>query len=832
VRLWPRAVEGADEGEGGDSGGDGGLAARRAVVRWSWRLFRREWRQQVLVLTLITVAVAVTVAGATAAYNMAPSGDDEFGRASHSLVVDAGDPAQAAVEVAAIEAWFDTTEQIRSEVVAVSGSVEDVVLRAQAPDGPFAASLLALVDGRYPAAGDEVALTDDVAETFGVGVGSTVEIGRRERSVVGVVENPEDLSEEFALVAPTAPLRPGTVEVLVDTTDERIEARPPSGSTAESFVDARGSGPGERGTAVLVAYLVATVVLLLVALVAAAGFVVMAQRRQRQIGLLAATGATHRHLRLVMVANGAAVGAAAAVVGTAAGLLIWVAIAPAVETAAGRRIARFDVPWWLIAVGMLLAVLTATAASWWPARTVARVSMIAALTERPPPPRPVHRSAVTAGAALVAGTAAIWWADPNRPPVRAQPLRDIVMVAGVVAITIGVLFLAPTALAAVGRAARRLPVTGRLALRDLARFQARSAMALGAVSLAIGIPIAIVITSTAGEASAQEGNLSDRDLLFRIGDAEGDMVEDVPAAEVDAMTADVDALAAEHDGASVAPLEMAMEPDAEEIPGFDVRQAVALGIPDDDGDSFRDVPAFLATPELLAHLGVDPARVDADADVLTVRSEPLYFLTRARRSDPELATRRAVLDVPAYSSAPTTLITPESVERQGWDTVPVGWLVTAPSALSADEVREARDRAAAAGLTVEARRESSTTSLRRVAIGAGSLLALAVVAMTVGLVRSEVARDLRTLTATGATGGVRRRLTAWTAGALALLGVALGALGAYLALAAGYARELGELGDVPFGELAVIAAGVPLLAAGAGWLLGGREPASLVRAET
>ena len=29
------------------------MAARRAVVRWSWRLFRREWRQQLLVLVLL-----------------------------------------------------------------------------------------------------------------------------------------------------------------------------------------------------------------------------------------------------------------------------------------------------------------------------------------------------------------------------------------------------------------------------------------------------------------------------------------------------------------------------------------------------------------------------------------------------------------------------------------------------------------------------------------------------------------------------------------------------------------------------------------------------------
>ncbi|MGA2530040.1 MAG: hypothetical protein ABSG36_12865, partial [Acidimicrobiales bacterium] len=42
---------------------DGGAPARRAVSRWAWRLFKREWRQQLLVLSLISVAVAATVVG-------------------------------------------------------------------------------------------------------------------------------------------------------------------------------------------------------------------------------------------------------------------------------------------------------------------------------------------------------------------------------------------------------------------------------------------------------------------------------------------------------------------------------------------------------------------------------------------------------------------------------------------------------------------------------------------------------------------------------------------------------------------------------------------------
>jgi putative ABC transport system permease protein len=69
--------------------------------------------------------------------------------------------------------------------------------------------------------------------------------------------------------------------------------------------------------------------------------------------------------------------------------------------------------------------------------------------------------------------------------------------------------------------------------------------------------------------------------------------------------------------------------------------------------------------------------------------------------------------------------------------------------------------------------------------------------MTVGLIRGEAAGDLRTLTATGATSTTRRTLTAATSGALALLGGLLGAIGAYIALLAGYHNDLSALSRVP-----------------------------------
>lgn len=63
----------------------------------------------------------------------------------------------------------------------------------------------------------------------------------------------------------------------------------------------------------------------------------------------------------------------------------------------------------------------------------------------------------------------------------------------------------------------------------------------------------------------------------------------------------------------------------------------------------------------------------------------------------------------------------------------------------------------------------------------GILVALAILAMSIGLVRSETARDLRTLTAAGATSLTRRTITAATAGALALAGAVTGLLCGYLA---------------------------------------------------
>jgi len=71
---------------------NGGFGARRAVVRWAWRLFRREWRQQVLVLLLLAGAVAAAVVAMSGGHHLAQPPQARFGTAQQLLRFDRSGP--------------------------------------------------------------------------------------------------------------------------------------------------------------------------------------------------------------------------------------------------------------------------------------------------------------------------------------------------------------------------------------------------------------------------------------------------------------------------------------------------------------------------------------------------------------------------------------------------------------------------------------------------------------------------------------------------------------------------------------------------------------------
>ena len=307
---------------------NGGVAARRAVVRWAWRMFRREWRQQILVVALLTVAVAAAIGSITLVYNTSPAFDGEFGSANGLLLFDGSDPQALEAALASAEESFGTTDVIGHRKVPVPGGVETVDFRSQDPDGPYGGDLLALRSGSYPAGPGQVALTEGVAELLNVELGAKLDHDGRRRTVVGIVENPLDLSDEFALVSPSSAGSSQNVTVLVDASRQELRAfadsLPENGRSGLTGTGIRGEIEAADSFAL---FSVATVFLLLASLVAAAGFAVVAQRRLRQLGMLAAIGATQKHLRLVLLTNGAVVGVIAAILGTIAGGALWVIFA-------------------------------------------------------------------------------------------------------------------------------------------------------------------------------------------------------------------------------------------------------------------------------------------------------------------------------------------------------------------------------------------------------------------------------------------------------------------------------------------------------------------------
>ena len=354
-------------------------------------------------------------------------------------------------------------------------------------------------------------MTDGAARLLGVSIGDTVELDGQQATVVGQVENPDDLDEEFVLAAPSAEITPDAYVILIRADEDRVHNFRSDAAPSSWNIEQRGQS--EKTLAAIGVLIASTVAMLLVTLVAAAAFVVIAQRRQRQLGLLAAAGATEHDIRLVMVADGAGVGVIAAMAGSLLAFAAWTVTVPALERAAGRRIDLLDIPWWVVGAGAALAVAAATVAAWWPARTIAQLPIMSALSGRPPRPRRARRSAAAAVILLAAGIVALTFAI--------NPSQDTGNVAfalgGVIATTFGLVLIGPPAVRLVSRIGKHAPLSPRIALRDLGRFQSRSGAAVAAISLALAIAVTVIVIASANQHSTADGNLSDHQILIHPG---------------------------------------------------------------------------------------------------------------------------------------------------------------------------------------------------------------------------------------------------------------------------------------------------------------------------
>ena len=818
----------------------GGLPARRAVMRWAWRLFRREWRQQLLVLALIVVAVGAVVVGAAVATDTPPAINAGFGTAGDQATFPGPDP-HLSTQIAALQHRFGRVDVIENQALTIPGSIESYDLRAQNPNGPFGQPMLSLLSGHYPTAANQVALTPAVASAFGVTVGDRWNEGGTTRTVVGIVQNPQSLLDEFALVIPGQVTTPTQTTVLFNA-----PGIPPSsiGSNVVTPQSQAASNPLNPTTIVLA---LATIGMLLIALVSVGGFTVLAQRRLRALGMLGALGATDRNVRLVVRANGLVVGVVGAVAGFVIGLAAWLAYRPSVEASAHHDIAPFALPWVVIGPAMALAVVATYFAAARPARAVTRLSIVAALSGRPAPPKQVHRSAIPGVMFAVIGALALWYSGQQNSGGGALEL-----VGGLVALIIAVILLSPLCLAALARLASSTPIAARLALRDLGRYRARSGSALSAISLGVMIAV-LVCVLTAGRFGnvldyAGPNVTSSQLIVYTAGAQGGGPGNNVPVVNTSmaVQTATANGIGAALGSHQVIALETT---------SASLQHAAS-------GRSWSG-QVFVATPQLLAAFGIKASQLNPDADILSMRPGLSgishmqlvygnYFNQNGGPGGgggpnggqqtypcpPGSCLANPVIEevgaLPSGTSAPNTVITEYALHKLGLHTGLNGWIILLPHPLTASQITSARLTAAAEGMTIETRNSIPASSeIVNWATVFGIVLALGILGMSVGLIRAETASDLRTLTATGAGGSTRRTLTAVTAGALGFTGAVLGTLAAYVGAIA-YSSDnrldgLGELKVVPVTNLLIILIGMPLVAAVVGWLVAGREPSTISR---
>src|SRR6185312_4530610 len=135
-----------------------------------------------------------------------------------------------------------------------------------------------------------------------------------------------------------------------------------------------------------------------------------------------------------------------------------------------------------------------------PARTVASVPVVAALSGRLAPPRAVHRSAVPGAIVFALGLFCLAFTGGlGGPPGEGHhgPPLVLILLGGLVGVIAGIMVLAPLAISVLGAGAGpRLPVAIRIALRDLVRYRARSGAALAATTFAVFLAMGICVVAS------------------------------------------------------------------------------------------------------------------------------------------------------------------------------------------------------------------------------------------------------------------------------------------------------------------------------------------------
>jgi len=550
--------------------------APRRTGSWPFaiRLARREVRRRPGRTLLVMLLVALPVCGMTMVTVLVRTNNDsgaesfarEFGQADlvastlPAGVILPGSGERVRVEkpgaaVAGSNALPTATFPPGTQVVRthdfVSGftglvSSKGVARLAHATDldlnDPIAKGIVLLRSGRFPTHAGEALLSPSLARAFNVHVGDTLTLANPHwtEKVVGTGVLATNWTDGLIAVRGNELSHAGGQQTglleLVDLpghpTDSQLAAY---SNQFQSRLDGSSQSTTTKVNWILVAGIIA---LAIVGIVISGAFAVGARRQLVTLGQLSSNGADEHLLRRTLSLQGLLSGAIGSVVGFAVGVVALIALkhdlANMIHHDPGHLI-------WSVrdALAILVTgVITATVAAFIPARSAARVPVLAALAGRRPLGR-IPKSLVPTGIALFAGgvfvLALVAAASGNG---NGNGLAASAVFGGALVLS-GACCASSAVIAGLGSVARRARGSMRVAMRSVVRSRARSAavvMALAAMN-AGAIAIATGIDSHTGGAAATPYMPNDTLIVSTGGDLSGPMRQFLPptSAEVAAL---------------------------------------------------------------------------------------------------------------------------------------------------------------------------------------------------------------------------------------------------------------------------------------------------------
>jgi putative ABC transport system permease protein len=826
----------------------------RPLVRIALRDLRRRKGRTALVSLMIGIPVALMLLVATAVHTgqVTPEQNATFQMGQATSVLYGTPPAD-----------FDLSDSVtiidRGGRMGTQDNRELVALLDGPIDDPIFTGKYEIRDGRLPSATDEVAISSELSDKLGVGVGdaTVIQPGNVAVRIVGIVRDRGSVSFLFAVIAPDA-LSNNWERQRQTYFRSRVLDYPTEAAAygVQRRIDFLNLGYSSDDNSIAVLYTVGAVALVGLGLLIVAAFASGARRQLRELGLIAANGGDPRQIRRALALGGTVTGAVGVAVGYALFAAGEIALAPHQNRFAGHvvdgiKISLFD----LVAVG-LMGLAAATFAAWLPARSAARTPVLAALGGRAP------LSAIRARLPLVGLALAIIGLLGLALAASGDGAWFLAAISGV-AVLIGGSLCAPWLVSLLAGVAARFGGPVRLSARRIARHRARTGPLVAAIMAVIGgaIAVGVVVESSSARDDSYTAQINPR--VIQLSEASFGFAYSPPqVAEADELSAAAEAERESDRAAAIAGIR-------EVVPGIeliDIRYPSTSSVYVSAVEQFAGI-VVVTQPDQLAAAGAPQAASILAADGYVVlqpddRWSPAGLTVH--RSNDGTVIDNVSIDPKSTNEAPelglggwaidqyggvlrTTLVLSDTFVEQTagitWDSIVSNPTLIAQSDLTDTQLsalsdlndqweQAAYDEAALTGSATwfgtytEAQNLKYLNWARLGMIVAALLLALAVVAIGLTLSSVEQRDDEDTLIAIGAGPSLRRRIRAAEAGTLtaigALLGLPLGTIaGAIIAANAvnydGNGPQFAYL-RFPWAVAFGVCVALPLAAAGVTWL--------------